>query len=229
MPERSGANPYAHPLTADGSAPNPTNQYIWAGPGRYSVPDIPESTDPTYVDGAYATELNVAGSPTGTPDDIRIGTRKRPPNSPQDPEVYHRRYNEFYQRLAVERTDVNWHVQQYKVPAPQVPIWTQERLPTRPTADLAPMPYMFRRPEHRPRNIKDAIDGTAVEHFSMADHRRTWEIMGQKPQGGIGINTYRAPVRPWDENNFIPPIPENHASELFGSKSFRLNTTPKAK
>jgi hypothetical protein len=223
MPERPGSNPYSRPVNpGDGSAPNPANEFIWAGPGRYSVPDIPESTDPSYQDGAYATELATAGSPNGTPDDIRIGLRKPPPNSPQDDEVYHRRYNEFYQRASVDETDVGWHTRQAKIPAPNVPIWTQERMPIRPTADLAPMPYMFRRPEHHPRNIKDAVGPEGVQHFSMADHRRTWEIMGQRPQGGVGVNTYRAPIRPWDANNFIPPQPGNHASDIFGGKSFRL-------
>lgn len=223
MPERPGSNPYARPVNpGDGSAPNPTNDYIWSGPGRYSVPDIPESTDPTYVDGAYSPELSAAGSPTGVPDDIRIGTRKPPPNSPQHSEVYHNRYNEAYRRYAVEQTTVGWKVKQEKVAAPIVPEWTQQRMPIRPTADMSPAGYQFRRPEHRPRPIKDAVGNEAVEHFSMADHRREWEIYGQKPQGGIGVNTYRAPVRPWDENNFIPPQPVNHASSLFGSHAYRM-------
>jgi len=221
MAERPGSNPYSKPVArGDGSAPNPTGSVIWAGPGRYSVPDIPETTDPDYTLG-FSPTLATTGSPDGTklPDDIRIGVRKPPPNSPQNTEVYTRRYNEFYRRASVEKTTLGWHVRQEKPPPPRVPEWEQEKLPIRPTATLAPAGYMFQRPEHHPRPIKDAVGEQAVEHFSLADHRRTWEIFGQKPQGGPGVNTYRAPVRPWDENMFIPPQPANSVDAIFGKRA----------
>jgi len=230
MPERPGASPYARPVTRAGEAPNPTNEHIWAGPGRYSVPDIPATTDPEYLDG-FSPTLATSGSPTGAqlPDDIRVGTREPPPNSPQDQRVYLRRFNEFFRRAQDDRVTQNWHVQQRKIPAPRVPEWEQEKLPIRPTADLAPMPYLFRRSEHRPRNIKDAIGEQAVDHVSMADHRRNYEIFGMKPQGATGVNTYRAPIRPWDENRFVPSNPSSPPAQtspsatLFGTtRTFRM-------
>lgn len=230
MPERPGANPYARPVTQAGSAPNPTGRYIWAGPGRYSVPDIPESTDPEYTTG-YSPTLATSGSPAGDmlPSDIRVGSRQAPPNTTHNKGVYEQKNNEFFRRVSVETVTQNWHVKQEKIPTPHVPEWTQERMPIRPTADLAPMPYMFQRPWHIPRNIKDAVGEQAVDHVSMADHRRNYEVYGMKPQGATGVNTYRAAVRPWDENRFVPPNPGNTPSagtpsaNLFSSgRSFRL-------
>lgn len=226
MPERPGNNSYARPISkGDGSAPNPANSKVWGGYSRYAVADTPESGDPSYVDGAYATELATSGSPTGTPDDIRIGVRQKPPNSPQDDRVYKRRFSDFFRRAQEDRTVVGWKVKQEKVAAPIVPEWTQERMPIRPTADNSPLGYMFTRPWHVPRNIKDAVGEDAVTHFSLADHRRTWEILGQQPRGGVGVNTYRAPVRPWDENNFVPPTPPNSTSALFNMRpSYRAGS-----
>jgi hypothetical protein len=222
----AGNNPYSAPLArGDGSAPNPSGEMIWGGPGRYAVRDIPESTDPEYTTG-FSPELAATGSPDGTklPDDIRVGTRNPPPNDPNTREVNDRRYSEFHFRHSVEQTDVGWKVRQQKVPGGQNPLWYQERVPIRPTADASPTGYQFRRPWHIPRNIKDAVGEDAVAHFSMADHRRAYEIYGQKPQGGMGTNTYRSPVRPWDETLFIPPQAADTANGIVGNRAHRLGT-----
>lgn len=217
-------NPYTRPgVIDDGSAPDPSGEYVWGGAGRYSVADIPESTDPEYTTG-FSPSLATTGSPDGTmlPDDIRVGLREPPPNDPNRTDVNARRYSEFHQRHSVEQTTVGWKVQQRKKGIPVVPDWVQDPLPTRPTADSSPTGYQFQRPEHRPRNIKDAVGEEAVAHFSLADHRRQFEIMGQKPQGGIGANTYRSPVRPWDESLFIPPQAANAPSSFVGNRNYRL-------
>lgn len=219
----NGANPYARPVTKAGEAPDPSGSYVWGGPGRYSVMDIPESTDPEYQLGG-SPALAATGSPDGTmlPDDIRIGTREPPPNDPNRTDVNQRRYSDFHRRHSVEQTTVGWDVQQYKVPAGQNPLWTQERLPIRPTATRSPLGYAFRRPEHHPRNIKDAVGEDAQDHFSLADHRRAYEIYGQKPQGGVGMNTYRVQPTPWDNNLFVPPAPINDVVQgVFGARGFR--------
>jgi hypothetical protein len=218
-----GANPYARPVSpGDGSAPDPSGEFRWGGPGRYAVPDIPESTDPDYQLGG-AQELAASGSPDGTklPDDIRIGTREPPPNDPNRTDVNQRRYSDFYRRTAVEQYTLNWDVQQYKVPGGQNPLWTQEREPIRPTATKAPAGYQFTRPWHIPRNIKDAVGEEAVTHISLADHRRNYEIFGQRPQGGIGTNTYRVQPRPWDDQLFVPPQAQNEVNDVFGHRGFR--------
>ncbi len=217
-----GGNPYARPVSrGDGAAPDPSGVFRLGGLAAYAVPDVPESTDPDYTTG-FSPELAANGSPDGTklPDDIRIGTRKPPENDPNDREYNARRYTEHRIRHAVEETTVGWTVQQHKVPPGQNPLWTQERLPTRPTATRSPLGYMFQRPEHRPRNIKDAVGEDAVTHLSMADHRRNYEIFGQKPQGGVGMNTFRASPRPWDDNLFVPPRAADTAEQFGAPVSF---------
>lgn len=217
-------NPYQRPVAIDdGSAPDPSGEYVWGGAGRYSVADIPETTDPEYTTG-FSPALATTGSPDGTklPDDIRIGTREPPPNDPNRTDVNARRYSEFHQRHSVEETTVGWKVTQWKKAVPHYPEWDQDPLPTRPTADSSPTGYQFQRPEHRPRNIKDAVGEEAVAHFSLADHRRMYEIMGQRPQGGVGANTYRSPVRPWDESLFIPPQSTNVTNSFVGNRNYRL-------
>lgn len=222
---QQGINPYARPISDDsGEAPDPSGNFVFGGPGRYSVADIPESTDPDYTTG-FSPELVSGGSPDGSalPSDIRIGRREAPPNDPNDHEYNALRTSEFHKRHSVEDTTTGWKVQQYKVPAGQNPLWTQERAPIRPTADNAPMGYQHKRPWHIPRNIKDAVGEDAVAHFSLADHRRAFEIMGMKPQGGVGANTFRADPKPWDEALFIPPTAGDiPATSFSGNRSHRL-------
>lgn len=220
-----GKNPYAKPVTKAGSAPDPSNEFIWAGPGRYSVPDVPESTDPDWTTG-YSPTLKAGGSPDGSalPDDIRTGHREPPPNNPNDHAWNAVRQSEFHQRHSVETTSEMWQVQQHTVPRPRVPLWEQDRLPVRPTATNSPTGYAFTRPWHIPRNIHDAIGEDAVAHFSMADHRRNFEIMGMVPRGRTGVNTYRATPRPWDEQLFIPPPAgqKEMLGGIAGNQNFRL-------
>lgn len=202
----TGINPYARPVNAEnGEAPDPSGEFQLGGPGVYSVADIPETTDPEYRDG-YSPVLKAGGSPDGTnlPDDIRTQRREPPPNDPNQREYWRIRRSEFLERHSVENYNTGWDVQQYKVPPGQNPLWTQERLPIRPTADNSPLNYTMSRPWHIPRNIKDAVGEHAVTHFSLADHRRLYEIYGMQPQGETGVNTYRHDTRPWD-NNLYPP------------------------
>lgn len=226
---RPGMNPYARPAMRDGEAPDPTNEQVFAGPGAYAVTDAPDSSDPEYQDGAYASELRRGGSPDGSklPSDIRIGTREEPENDPNDREYNRRQWSNKLQRHSVEDTATGWTVQQHKAgPPAQNPMWTQERMPIRPTATNSPLNYQFRRPWHFPRNIAEIDPTLAVEermHFSMADHRRVYPIMGMKPQGRIGVNTYRSDPQPWDDELFItPPASEVTRPDFSGNRSYRL-------
>lgn len=219
-----GQNPYAHPASpGDGSAPNPSGNYIWGGPGRYSVPDIPDTTDPDYLDG-YSPALAAGGSTDGTmlPDEIRIGVRKPPPNDPNNRAYNNLRQSEKIGRHAVEQTtDGNWTEVQNRPNRPPRP---EESKPSiRPTATQAPVDNLLRRPWHIPRNAVDALGPNAELHVSMADHRRNYEIMGMQPRGGVGVNTYRASTAPWDQNLFIPPEQGNvDAPGFVGNRPYRL-------
>jgi hypothetical protein len=226
-------NPYAAPRAAERNGTAPPHMNVWGGHARYAVPDVPETTDPDYTDG-YSPQLKSGGSSDGSalPDDIRIGKREQPipGHNWNDPRWQAKRDSEFLKRHSVEHWEKDWHVKQQKAPTPNHPLWTQERMPIRPTADLAPMPTTFQRPWHIPRNIKDALGENAQTHFSLADHRRMKPIAdpktyGMRPAGRLGVNTYRERPRPWDENLFIPPPAANHHLNMGispSNRAFRL-------
>lgn len=223
-------NPYATPVPRDyvskGEAPKLAKSSVFGGYSAYAVRDVPESTDPNWTTG-YATPLKAGGSPDGAsyPDDIRMGFREPPPNdSTNDPEWNAIRVSDELKRHTVEETISNgWQIQQRRVDPPKMPIWEQERPPTRPTASMSPITHLKRRPEHHPRPITEAIGPDAVTHFSLADHRRVYKIMGQRPQGRMRTNTFRAEPRPWDEDLYTPPPTVNMLSGLGGNRSYRLN------
>lgn len=218
------ANPYAAPTPrGNGEAPSTAHSALWSGYGRYAVKNVPESTDPELTDG-FSPTLKAGGSPDGTafPDDIRTGHREPPVNNPNNKGYNARRNSDLHRRHAEDVTTVNWHVQQRAIPPPKNPLWEQDRPPTRPTADLSPSNYMFTRPWHIPRNIKDVLGEDAIAHFSLAAHRRNFEVYGMKPQGRIGTNTYRANPTPWDEQLFTPPPAESQAVGIAGNRTWRL-------
>lgn len=222
-----GINPYAKPSYQEGKqVPNPSGVYRLGGYPRYAVPDIPETTDPENTDGGFSPELRVSSDGTALPDDIRIGVREPPPNDPNVKSYTALRDAEKASRLSVEETETSWNVQQHKVPAGQNPMWNQEREPIRPSARRSPLGYLFQRPWHIPRNVKDALGEDATAHFSMADHRRAYQVYGMAPRGGVGVNTYRLEPRPWDQNLVArPPSPESGEpgkNLVGGNRNYRL-------
>lgn len=191
----------------------------------YAVPDIPESTDPEYTDG-YATQLDPDYESGTTPDAIRVGTAEPPFNDPNIRAYNERRTGDFHHRHSVEETDTGWKIKQNRVPPGQNPLWEQPRMPIRPTADNSPLNYAFRRPWHIPRFIAEAVHPEAVDHISMADHRRAYEIFGMRTQDRVGVNTHRLDPVPWDEGLFPPDQrksvePPNTPAQP-GVRSFRL-------
>jgi hypothetical protein len=197
------------------------------GPGRYSVPDIPDSTDPDYTDG-FSPEMAVAGSADGTkiPSDIRIGRREPPLNDPNDRRYSNIRNSEQHRRYSVERTALGQTYvgpSQAKPNKPYIPDLEQEKLPTRPTATTAPTDNLLHRPWHIPRNAADALGPFATLHFSMADHRRRYPIMLQQPRGGVGNNILRKQPPAWDRDLYIVQEPVHTTNpSLFGSRRFGL-------
>lgn len=216
-------NPYAARAPARaGEAPGPS---MLAVHGRYAVPDVPVTTDPEYVDGAYATQLDPDYESGTTPDPIRTGVQEPPINDPNVRVYNARRFENFHERHSVEHTSESWDVQQHTVAPAQNPLWEQERLPIRPSANRSPLGYLFTRPWHIPRNINDAVGEGAVNHVSMADHRRTYEIYGMAPRDRMGVNTFRLDPQPWDQGlfpvdqDFTPPAT---GSVQTGSHAYRL-------
>lgn len=212
----------------DGEAPGVFTGYR-TSPG-FVVRQIPEDDVPGY--GEEAAPALRLGSEGTTPDDIRVGKREPPPNAfidqwPNVGEV------DRQARQADERRRDPWKVRQQKVSAPRNPLWEQERMPIRPTADMTPMPYYFTREWHIPRNVEDiygpdseSAPGQLRRHFSLADHRRRYAILTQQPRGKTGVNTYRKDPAPWDErlyNSPVPPSPQtgNAFNSVAGNRSFR--------
>lgn len=209
----------------DGEAPGPIAG--WRQSPRFAARDCDL---PGYGEEAYPA-LRV-GSEGTTPDDIRVGRREPPPNAfvdiwpkPGEADRQHRQSD--------EKNVENYKVRQQKAPAPQVPLWQQERMPTRPTATNAPMAYGFTRYWHIPRNVEDiygegaeSAPGAKRRHFSLADHRRRYAILTQVPRGKVGVNTYRKDPGPWDSRLYNGPVqalpPQGSGyNGIAGNRSYR--------
>lgn len=103
------------------------------------------------------------------------------------------------------------------------------------TMKMAPRSYSFTRPfDQLNRSYGDAQVGTARQlngvHFSMADHRRTYDILGMAPAQRTRRNTYRLMPPPWDTNLVdLPPemeLPNARVRSVeippSGNRSYRL-------
>lgn len=220
-----GSNPYTRSAAPPGGAAPQTVSEVWSGHPSYAVRQTPESSDPEYTT-AFSPSLVPGGSATGValPDDIRIGRREPPPNDFNDPEWNAVRTSEYHRRTSVEQhSRGGWPVQQRRPNRPYIPDQEQDKLPTRPTASMAPLsgaPTL--RPWHIPRNLADIQPGATL-HFSMASHRRNFEIMGMAPRGGVGVNSYRADLRPWSEDMYYPPrATDAGAQGIAGNATYRL-------
>jgi len=180
---------------------------------RASYADPPPGA-PYIPNTGYAPTLRI--SPTETPDESRLFPEKRHDRSP-DPA---RPPDEFWQQLdadkekrySVEQQDADgWEETKggFGFPGPSAGAnrWAANprAIPPpepRDTSRLAPRSYNFLRPfmTGQPKMGQRNLNGW---HFSMADHKRTSEILGMAPQRmpGIGTrNTYRITPGPWDEN-----------------------------
>lgn len=208
-------NSYALRPPAPGEAPGATT-------GAYARPAYAVSDDdsvPGYGEG-FSPSLGEA-SEGHSPDEIRIGKREPLFGGPTAHNIHLRRGMDNLERRSDEiQTSTGWKVHQEK-PVPGVnPLHTQDPLPTRPTATMGQNTYLFMRPWERPESTG--------EHLSMADHRRKYEIYGMRPQGGVGVNTYRLDPKPWDANLHYNPVPTETESGaravagIGGNRSYRL-------
>lgn len=221
-------NPYAARERVPGEAPGAIRAL--SPHFAYAVPDVPETTDPDNTNGGYAPVLRATGEQGTLPDTIRLGVSEPPgePHIDNDPAYWRRRTAERFQRQADEETTTSWNVQQHRPIAPPIPDQIQEKPHTRPTAVRSPLGYLFTRPWHHPRNIKDAVGESAVDHISLADHRRAYEIFGMAPTGRLGANTFRKDPTPWDQflvampQETMPQEPIQRAAVQAGNRSYRL-------
>ncbi|SRR6266542_776924 len=150
------------------------------------------------------------------------------PSPTEAPEVYYRgRDADDKARHAVEYQDADgWTEQQghSKRVAPDPRSVPSTDL--RPTARMAPTTYQFTRPfdQHSARTFNGL-------HFSMADHRRSYDILGMEPVRSRR-NTYRIEPPNWDTNiGDVPPesappigrpIQAVEIPQAFEARSYRL-------
>lgn len=78
----------------------------------------------------------------------------------------------------------------------------------RPTTAMGPNTYYF----ERPFDAGMARHFTG-DHFSMADHRRTYEIYGMEPVAKVGRNTYRIEPGPTDLDITDMPTSTNYVPQ----------------
>lgn len=165
--------------------------------GAYGVPSI-ESGSP-YTD-TFGWGPQLRTSTTDVPSAQRLGTvprrdfRPDPVRPPQ--EFYDRLDKDDRMRHSVETVDADgWTESKGIFPSDRRWADNPRRTPpaeSRVTQVMAPSTYLFTRPfdQHSARTL----NGT---HFSMADHRRNYEILGMAPARSTR-NTYRIEPPPWD-------------------------------
>ena len=192
----------------------PSAMAMGAGNSAFAVPT--EGTDaPGWIDsptGAYAPRLDSV--PGGTPDpmrgqtmparDYRPDPRHAPTyfwTGPRGPGV------DYLQRHGEEFLDADGIEATRPTARPQAR--NPREIPPaepRPTNRLSPHNFLFTRPF-----AQDTERYFTGEHFSMADHRRTYPILGMNPPP-YRRNTYRADPVPWDTDIVDRPHPQPSSS-----------------
>ena len=176
----------------------PVPQYAVPQHGAYSVPTL-ESGSPYNDEFGWGPKLRT--SPTEIPSAQRLQAMptidRRPQPLTESPEIFWDRLDKddakrhsvesqhtigWGEKKGVFPTDLRWVDNPRRKPPPE----------SRITQKLAPRSYSFTRPfdQHSARTL----NGT---HFSMADHRRKYEILGMAPIVKPR-NTYRLEPTPWD-------------------------------
>lgn len=209
----------------------PIPEYAVPQHGAFSVPSL-ASGSPYNDEFGWGPKLHT--SPTETPSSQRMQTIPtydvRPQPLVESPEVYWdtrdrddaRRHSVESQRAigwdekkGVFPTDLRWEDNPRRKPPPE----------RRVTQLMAPRTYVFTRPfdQHSARQF----NGT---HFSMADHRRNYEILGMAPVQ-TRRNTYRLEPAPWDIDivdtapTRTPTTTQARLASVevpYGSRSYRL-------
>jgi hypothetical protein len=183
-----------------------------AGNPSFAVPT--EGIDgPGYHDSpiaAYATRLDAV--PGATPDPMReqyFPTRDYRPQPGRPPgEFWHgaqgpgrdmlaRHQQEFLDADGITADKPRDRPQSARPARPDEPRWTNR---------LSPHNYIFTRPFGQ--DTERYFNGS---HFSMADHRRTYAILGMAPPN-YRRNTYRADPVPWDSDRIDMPTPSGSAT-----------------
>lgn len=218
------------------AVPNAGTSGLYGRPTRllsnnpmYADPD--PTSENGYVDSpvaAWAPGLRV--SPEGVPDATRLQQIPlhdyRPDQGPPDAFWLNPQtgpgYEEQRRHNSQEFVDADGWTMQRGVGAPGKRAAPDPRRtpPEEPrlTNQMSPSRYTFTRPfdQHAARHL----DGS---HFSMADHRRNYPVMGMAPVG-YKRNTYRADPTPWDVD--IVDVPQNAVDAYQGAGGYISSDVP---
>lgn len=199
----------------------------------FAAPDI--NRDSPYTD-AFGWSPTTRIQVNGTPDAMRENlypVRDVRPTPNESPVNWYRPLDaDDAQRHSVEDVDANgWEEQkaQYRAaPDPRLNPPAETRL----TERMSPRRYSFTRPFDQGSKGNGARSLTG-NHFSMADHRREYEVLGMRPWSQHR-NTYRVDPAPWDADMYdVPPestmgamtqgrVQAVDIQETPGNRSFRL-------
>jgi hypothetical protein len=148
-----------------------------------------------------------------TPDAMRMGNigsrTMRPEPIRPDMEFYGPIAAEGDRRHSVEIIDANGWVEKPSEPQRFAPNPRSMHIAnSRITQGLMPRSYSFWRPFNSGQTKGQGPREFNGMHFSMADHRRTYDIFGMQPPQHKR-NTYRLPPEPWDTDIVDMPPPMN--------------------
>lgn len=205
-------NPYAHDRS----------ESEFAAP-VYAVPDnnayaVPSGGAPYTTAPGWSPALR-AGSDS-FPDTSRLGTGTRRTIVPDDgtqPEQFYRPLDaDKRSRSSVEYQDADGWEETKDYPGyPAASSGANRFAPNpratppaepRPTSRMAPRTYLFTRP-FMTNTAKVGARSLSGIHFSMADHRRTYDVLGMAPVA-TRRNTYRINPQPWD-SGLVDMPPQN--------------------
>ncbi len=167
------------------------------GDPRYAIPSL-------NAENGHLDDIGWAPSyGKGTPDPLRIQTQEpisRGPNPVRPSEYWNRIDADDKRRHSVEELNAIGGTQQKersnRAPDPR---WISPPEP-RPQQRMTPNPYRFTRPFDQ--DYARRLNGN---HFSMADHRRNYPILGMAPPSRLR-NTFRQEPGPWDDDLVdLPP------------------------
>jgi len=230
---------------AGGAQPNPyganASEYAgqYANATDYGMPNSAYASPGLNVDAPYNDEFGWGPSPRisveNTPDAMRLGsfpTRTVRPNANDAPGVFYRPIDaEEKHRHSVEDQDANgWDEKKSRYQIGPDPRWNPPA-ETRVTERMSPRSYSFVRPFDQGTKGNGARQLNGM-HFSMADHRREYDILGMRAWGAHR-NTYRVDPAPWDADMYDVPPEQSFGTVMqgriqavdvpdSGGRSFRL-------
>lgn len=221
---------------AGGAPPNPFaadnagGQY--ANAAEYGAPNNAYAVPGPSVDAPYTDTFGWGPSPrisvSSTPDAMRLQefpVRTVRPGASDAPQVYYGPLDaDDKQRHSIESVDADGiEILKDTLRRAPDPRWNPPA-ETRITEKLSPHRYSFTRP------FDQGMQGNGARHlngmhFSMADHRRDYDILGMKPYSARR-NTYRADPTPWDSDMY--DVPDSSTVGTFYQGRFQGQDLPPA-